>query len=619
MSVYLGYNEVTKQYLKSLTGGSGSSSGGSGSSGLSASGFTMSGDIDMGGNEVIGLDDPSSDSSAASKKYVDDEIAKVPTGGGLDQATADNRYLQRTDASSTYETQSDASNTYLSKASAAVTYLRNSVFNNTMRTYMSSPDIDTNFLRKTDAASTYVPIDASYTKVESDNKYSLKGSGGGGGGGLSASGFTMTGDIDMGNNKILKLADPITSKSAANKEYVDNNFLSKHGGLILGDIAMSGQSITNLNPTPQNNNDAVTKAYVDNQIKLSGGLSLTGITMQGDINMNGNEISGLADPINDDMAASKGFVESNFLDLAGGTMVGNVDMGGYEITNMLRTPTTDLSAVTKKWVSDEFPTKQEVLGGFTLTGALDLSGNEIYGLPDVPTTDNSATSKKYVDSKFVSGGGLSSSGFTMQGDINMNGYEVIGVTSVPSFNNSLVNKKYVDDEVSAVSGGITQAQGDARYVRKTKITLGEWTDMFDSVNFVDYNWSRQVRKSVLTSESNIEIRVASFITDMSISQLLKHKLVIGIRYVDSSSTIAKHLVTIPLTGKSFSKLSHGSSGTDYMYSFHIHNEEYIGNDTDAKNSYLWQVGAKFEATKSHVLLDTDAYVSFALNEAGQYG
>ncbi len=122
----------------------------------------------------------------------------------------------------------------------------------------------------------------------------------------------MTGDIDMGNNKILKLADPITPKSAMNKEYVDNNFLSKHGGLLLGNVAMSGQSITNLNPTPQNNNDAVTKGYVDNQIRLSGGLSLSGITMQGDIDMNGNEISGLVDPINDDMAASKGFVESNF-------------------------------------------------------------------------------------------------------------------------------------------------------------------------------------------------------------------------------------------------------------------------------------------------------------------
>ncbi len=190
MSVYLGYNEVTKQYLKSLGG-----SGGGVSGLVNTNGFTMSGDIDMSGNEVIGLDDPSSDSSAASKKYVDDEIAKVPTGGGggLDQATADNRYLQKTDALATYETQTDASNTYLSK---------------------------------TDATNTYAPIDASYTKSESDNKYSLKGSGGGGGG-LSASGFTMTGDIDMGSNKILKLADPITPKSATNKEYVDNNFFEQ--------------------------------------------------------------------------------------------------------------------------------------------------------------------------------------------------------------------------------------------------------------------------------------------------------------------------------------------------------------------------------------------------------
>ncbi len=577
MSVYLGYDEITKQYLKSLGGGGVSDS-------VDTNGFTMSGDINMSGHEVIGLDDPSSDSSAASKKYVDDEVAKVNTGsgGGLDQATADNRYLQKTDASSTYETQSDAFNTYLSK---------------------------------TDASSTYAPVDASYTKSESDNKYSLKGFGGGGGG-LSASGFTMTGDIDMGNNKILKLADPITPKSATSKEYVDNNFLSEHGGLILGNIAMSGQSITNLNPVPQNFNDAVTKKYVDDSISLAGGLSITGITMQGDINMSGHNVIGLVDPTNDDMAASKGFVESNFLDLGGGTMVGDVDMGGYEIKNMLRTPTTDLSAVTKKWVSDE------VLGGFTLTGALNLSGNEIYGLPDTPTTDNSAASKKYVDSKVTaggSGGGVSDSGFTMKGDINMGGYEVIGVTSVPSFNNSLVNKKYVDDEVAAVNGGISQAQADARYVRKTKITLGEWTDMFSGVNFVDYNWSRQVKKSILNSESNIETRVASFITDMSISQLLKHKLIIGIRYVDSSSTIAKHLVTIPLTGKTFSKLSYGSSGTDYMYSFHIHDEYYIGNDSDAKNSSLWQVGAKFEATKSHVLLDTSAIITFALNEAGQLG
>ncbi len=84
---------MTKQYLSSLTGGGSVSSG----SGADTNGFTMSGDIDMDGHEVVGLGDPSSDSSASNKKYVDDEIAKV--GGGLDQATADNRYLQKTDAS----------------------------------------------------------------------------------------------------------------------------------------------------------------------------------------------------------------------------------------------------------------------------------------------------------------------------------------------------------------------------------------------------------------------------------------------------------------------------------------------------------------------------------------
>ena len=595
MSVYLGYDAITKQYLRSLGGGGRSVSTSSGS-GVDTSGFTMSGDINMSGNGVIGLDDPSSDSSAASKNYVDDEVAKV--GGGLDQATADNRYLQKSDASSTYETQTDASDTYLSKMDATNTYLS-----------------------KTSASSTYA-TGASYTKVESDTKYALKGAGGGGSGGLSASGFTMTGDIDMGDNKILKLADPITPKSAANKEYVDNNFLSKHGGLILGNIAMSGQSITNLNPVPQNFNDAVTKRYVDNSISLAGGLSITGIKMQGDINMDGHNVKGLVDPTNDDMAASKAFVESNFLDLGGGAMVGDIDMGGFEIKNMLRTPTSDLSAVTKKWVTDEFPTKQEVLGGFTLSGSLNLSGNEIYGLPDTPTTDNSAASKKYVDSKVTGGGsgGLSDSGFTMKGDINMGGYEVIGVTSVPSFNNSLVNKKYVDDKVAAVNGGISQVQADARYVRKTKLTLGEWLDVFSDVNFTDYNWSRYVKKDILNSDSNIETRVASFVTDMSLSQLLKHKLVIGARYVSSPFAVVKHLVTIPLSGKSHKKLSYGPSGNyKYMYSFHIHDEYYIGNDADAKASFLWQLGAKFEMHASHVLLDTMVYISFALNEAGQFG
>ena len=115
MSVYLGYDSVTKEYLKSLAG-TGSGSGGTnvleiltwvgmrlwvwavhqveftnkkyvddkiaaipstGGGGLSASGFTMTGDIDMNDNEVTGLDTPSTNSSAVSKKYVADNFLSL--------------------------------------------------------------------------------------------------------------------------------------------------------------------------------------------------------------------------------------------------------------------------------------------------------------------------------------------------------------------------------------------------------------------------------------------------------------------------------------------------------------------------------------------------------------
>jgi hypothetical protein len=113
----------------------------------------------------------------------------------------------------------------------------------------------------------------------------------------------------------------------------------------------------------------------------------------------------------------------------------------------------------------------------------------------------------------------------MTGDINMGGYEVIGVTSVPSFNNSLVNKKYVDDEITSglagVSGGITQAHADNRYVRKTKLTLGEWVDIYEDVDKTTYCWSYNVRGDILSDKSNIGIKTISFMTQTSAAELAK--------------------------------------------------------------------------------------------------
>ena len=71
-----------------------------------------------------------------------------------------------------------------------------------------------------------------------------------------------------------------------------------------------------------------------------------------------------------------------------------------------------------------------------------------------------------------------------------------------------------------------------------------------------------LRRDVLNSDSNIETRVASFVTDMSLSQLLKHKLsywcsICGlppqlmVKHLDHNSIVRKVL---------FKKLSYGPSG-----------------------------------------------------------
>ncbi len=306
----------------------------------------------------------------------------------------------------------------------------------------------------------------------------------------------------------------------------------------------------------------MTKGYVDNAIKLAGGLSITGLTMQGDIDMNGNDISGLVDPINDDMAASKGFVESNFLDLAGGTMVG---MGVYEITNMLRTPTSDLSAVTKKWVTDEFLTKQEGLGGFTLTGSLDMNKNEIYGLPDKPTTQNSASSKEYVDSR-----------------------------------------------VSVAAGHL-----NGLYVLKTRQILGSWTDTYDDVDKASYCWSHNVRGDVLTNDSNFKINTISFITNTPGTEL--QKLTVDFRLGHFRTSMQyEQLKSLALSTCSKATAHVGNTGS--MVTFEVDEEVWLGTSAAVTlDVIMYQIGIKFAPSSVSLVGNVKAYVRYELNTAGQFG
>ena len=72
----------------------------------------------------------------------------------------------------------------------------------------------------------------------------------------------------------------------------------------------------------------------------------------------------------------------------------DVDMNGHRLTGLPH-PSSDSEAATKKWVTDDFPTKSDILDGFTMKGPLDMGGHKIYDLR-TPTSEKDAANKKYV-------------------------------------------------------------------------------------------------------------------------------------------------------------------------------------------------------------------------------
>ena len=92
-----------------------------------------------------------------------------------------------------------------------------------------------------------------------------------------------------------------------------------------------------------------------------------------------------------------------------------MNMAGHKLYG-LPTPTQDSEAATKKWVTDDFPTKTDMSNGFTMKGPLDMGGHKIYDVR-TPTNDKDAANKKYVDDNSGSGTFKDGSTTTSQLDI----------------------------------------------------------------------------------------------------------------------------------------------------------------------------------------------------------
>ena len=131
----------------------------------------------------------------------------------------------------------------------------------------------------------------------------------------------------MKNHEIKNLSDPTTDKSVVNKKWVTDH--------------VSGSSLTS-----------------------------SGFTMTGNIDMGGYSITGLAGgSVGDTAALSSKTLDTwglQFVKRDGGTLASNLDANSFEITRVAN-PTTDGSAVSKKWVTDHVSGSTINAGGFTMT------------------------------------------------------------------------------------------------------------------------------------------------------------------------------------------------------------------------------------------------------------
>ena len=125
-------------------------------------------------------------------------------------------------------------------------------------------------------------------------------------------------DLDMDNHKIKDMAQPTDDNDAVNKHYVDHNFLNRLTPNALGgELYMRGHKIIVLG-NPSDPNDASTKAYVDTEIAkipsvgsdLSVYLKKDGsVAMTGNLDMNNKQIKDMAQPTDDNDATTKKYFD----------------------------------------------------------------------------------------------------------------------------------------------------------------------------------------------------------------------------------------------------------------------------------------------------------------------
>ena len=139
---------------------------------------------------------------------------------------------------------------------------------------------------------------------------------------------TMTKDATDGNfdadlAKIKNVADPTNPQDAVTKNYADTTFVDEAGDTMTGNLDMGSNKVTS-SAVPGTGNDLTNKTYVDGQDALQ--VTKAGDNMTGDLAMGNNKITGLGTPTATADATNKSYVDAEVATaLATGVAGGPID------------------------------------------------------------------------------------------------------------------------------------------------------------------------------------------------------------------------------------------------------------------------------------------------------
>ena len=263
--------------------------------------LTSDGDYDMINKKLRNVGEPSVNTDAATKKYVDDNSSGSPATSRL---TVDSDIdMKHKSIKNLYPPQdnNDASTKFYVDAKFLQVSGDNKMIGNLDMNSKNIVNVNAPTNQNDASNKKYVDDIVAANKVDVSPYFKKDGS------------QKMTGNIDMNSNRIYNLPAPTGGKQPTPLSFTDLKYLHVAGtNVMTNNLNMDNKKIINLRP-PTSDTDAATKKYVDDNSgspDLSDYLEKDGtVAMTGNFNVGNNKIINLSNPTQDNEAVTKDYAD----------------------------------------------------------------------------------------------------------------------------------------------------------------------------------------------------------------------------------------------------------------------------------------------------------------------